>query len=461
MTGFERRLLQLLVFLGFFPYPAVTQIGNTTGIQISDLLVWIILVLTLPTVLQSTSSRAYAFLVMPIFISLGALTFFSGTGDPGLGIRVTITTALSLLMLPAAGSLMQHARAECLVPPVSMAICIHAIVGVWQNQAFASGTFPLSWIFKNASFANLQTIDTSYALYVARPFGLFPEPSAMAAALGPWVLFLLWYGLKPTVKWRVRALVGAASGTLLILLSQSIYAIFLLPCLFLILVLHRRTSIRRLSVLELLAWALSGLGAILFPIISAGRLNATNDSTLGRWSSLIEGIRLPFSNLLSVFFGVGPGQSANALAAQHSSQAAIYSVVVSAFAEGGLIALIGMICVWIMCLERQPAGFKYIFLFAWVAGIAFSTSYISLGPVWLFLAMILDLEFKSESSPRNTDFGIGRSGATFGVAGNRSEQKGPIQRRSIHAAPGRPSDGSSAGRWSTCPRIQDDGVFGS
>lgn len=454
MTSIEKHLLQLLVFLGFFPYPAVGHIGNTAGVQMVDILVWVVLLFTLPTVLRAKSTLAYFILVVPIFVSLGALALLGWPGNVDLGIRVTIGATISLLILAVGGSLMRNARVESLITPVSMAICIHAFVGVWQYRAFAQGTFPLRGIFQNPSFYSFQDIATSYALYVSRPFGLFPEPSAMAAALGPWVLFLLWYGLKPGVKGRTRALGGAAAGTLLILLSQTIYAVFLFPCGFLILVLHRRASVRHFSVPELFAWGLSGLGAMLFPILSAGRIGAkTNESTLGRATSLIEGLRQPFSNGLTLLVGIGPGQSAQTLAAQHSSEPAIYSVVVSAFAEGGLIALIGMICVWIMCLQGRRAGYRHVFLFAWVAGIGFATGYTSLGPVWLFLAMMLDLEFESENSPRDTNFGIGRSGTALGVSGDGPEQRRPVQHRSIHAAQRWTSDGSCEGRRSAGPRI--------
>jgi len=455
MIRWKRLLLQLLLFLGFFPYPAVVNIGNTLGIQMSDVLVVIIVVLTLPMILQARSAQAFAILVLPIVISLGALAFLNEPGDVGLGLRVSIGAAFSLLILPASGSLMRHARLEWLITPVSTAILIHTMVGLWQYRAFAQGTFPLLGIFQNTSFHNLQDISTTYALYVARPFGLFPEPSAMAAALGPWILFLLWYGLRQGARGRTKALVAAAAGTLLILLSQSVYAIFLLPCALVLLILHRRTSQRRISVLELLAWIVAGFGSFLFPILSAGRLSfSTNGSAQGRATSLIEGVMLPFNSIGTVLFGVGPGQSANALAAQNNGVAAIYSVVVSVFAEGGFIALVAMICVWLMCLRGRPPGYRYVLLFAWVAGIGFTTSYISLDPIWLFLAMMLDLEFESEGPPRNTNFGIGRSRATPDGPGDSAEQGRSVERPGIHAAQRGTSDGSRSSRRSACSRIQ-------
>ena len=424
MSSLKKLTLQVLVFSAFFPYPAIVELGNTAGLQVSQILAAIIVLLTLPRIVQTRSTLAFVILVVPILLSLGALAFLGLRGDVDLAIRYTLGLMFALLILPAGGSLMKQARVEWLVNPASLAICIHAIVGVWQYRAFASGAFPLLAVFRNPSFHDMQDISTSYALYVARPFGLFPEPSAMAASLGPWSLFLLWYGLRPGAKGRSKALVASAGGILLILLSQSLYAVFLLPGAFLILLLHRRASSRRISVLELLAWGLAGIGLFLFAILSAGRIDVSaNASTQGRWASLSDGLGEPFTNLVSLLVGLGPGQSPAVLGAHGGGVTAIYSVIVSAFAEGGLIALVAMICVWVMCLHGRTPGYRYVLLYAWVAGIGFTTSYISLSPIWLFLAMMLDLEFQSESSPRDPDFGLGWSRAPLSVSGSCSVQR--------------------------------------
>src|ERR1035437_6933704 len=70
MPNGRKVLLQGLVFLAFFPYPAVVSFGNTLGLQFSDVLVPIIILLTLPMVLRARSTRAYFVLVIPILVSL-------------------------------------------------------------------------------------------------------------------------------------------------------------------------------------------------------------------------------------------------------------------------------------------------------------------------------------------------------------------------------------------------------
>lgn len=211
-------------------------------------------------------------------------------------------------------------------------------------------------------------------------------------------------------------------------MSQSIYAVFLLPCAFLILLLHRRASLRRVSILELLVWGLSAFGVFLFPILSTGRLGfAANDSTQGRLESLINGIGQPFKSVVTLLLGIGPGQTAAVFSKQGDGVTAIYSIVVSEFAEGGLIALVAMILVWRMSFSPGSPGYRHVIFFAWFAGIAFTTSYFPLAPIWLFLAMMLDLEFTSEGSARDPEFGLGRSRATSDLFGESSEDRRPIE----------------------------------
>ena len=429
MSKIAKSALQVLVFVAFFPYPAITQFGSATGVQLYEILAVIIVCLTLPKLVRAKSTLAFLILMSPVLMSLGAPAFLGGGGDVDLAIRVVLMLLPSLSILPAGSTLMRHVRTEWLVTPVSVAICIHAFVGVWQYRVFAQGAFPLLPLFRNPSFSDLRDISTTYALYTTRPFGLFPEPSAMAAAVGPWILFLLWYGLRPEGRGRTKALVGAGAGTLLILLSQSIYAVFLLPCAFLILLLHRRASLRRVSTLELLAWGLSALGVFLFfPILVTGRLGfAANDSTQGRLESLINGVGQPFKSVVALLLGIGPGQTAAVFSKQGAGVTAIYSIVVSEFTEGGLIALVAVILVWRMSFPPRSPGYRHVIFFAWFAGIAFTTSYVSLAPIWLFLAMMLDLEFDSESSARDPEFGLGRSRTTFDLFGESSKDRRPIE----------------------------------
>src|SRR5690606_36285655 len=111
------------------------------------------------------------------------------------------------------------------------ATIVQAAVGLWQMHGFSAGYFPLTPLYINNSFLSVQDYATIIYRYIQRPFGLFPEPSAMSSSLAPWVL--LWIAcmcnliqLKQTpARWQ-RALFGtaAAGGLALIIVSRSGHA---------------------------------------------------------------------------------------------------------------------------------------------------------------------------------------------------------------------------------------------
>lgn len=434
MSTGKRILLQLLVFLGFFPYPAVTHFGENLGVQLGQVLAILVVAVLFPLAVRSRSMIAFLVLTFPLLASLAALVFLRQSGNAELGFRVLITVCFSLLMLPAAGALMRSAPLACVIAPVSLAICVHFIVGLWQMWSFSNSNFPFVNIFHNPSFADIQSAAQIYATYVKRPFGLFPEPSAMAAAIGPWTLFLLWWGLRPRQGYRRFALLGAACGLVLILLSQSLYAVFLLPAAVLLLVVQRQQSDRSLGVLELLTWVAGILALVTFPVLSAGRIDFTaNDSFRIRLESLIAGISQPFTDLPALLFGIGPGQSTSMLMDQGAGLNAIYSVVFVAFAEGGLIALAAMVVVVALCLRPRPFAHQIIFIFAWVASVALSTSYIALMPVWLFLAMIIEVEQPHEDRAHYPKPQLGGRRAPSGLSGNGTAKFWEPKHRSVYS----------------------------
>ena len=157
-------------------------------------------------------------------------------------------------------------------------------------------------------------------------------------------------------------------------------------------------------------WSLAGLSVLLLPVISDGRISAVgNDSSQLRFRSIVEGLSQPFDNLGSLLLGAGPGQSAQILADQDTGLGAIYSIVVLVFAEGGLIALAAMVGVLGMCIRTRERRFPSALLIGWVAGVAFSTSYVALSPIWLFLAMMIEVGHKNANHSRYPELGAGRS----------------------------------------------------
>ena len=121
---------------------------------------------------------------------------------------------------------------------IAAATLLHAAVGAWQVYAFARGEIPLLGLYVNPSFLSVQEEAETIVNYIRRPFGLFPEPSAMAASISPWVI--LWaaeaMGLvrlrqQPRRWQRVLFTTAAAAGMGLIIISQSGHAAITLAAL--------------------------------------------------------------------------------------------------------------------------------------------------------------------------------------------------------------------------------------
>src|SRR5262249_28737489 len=94
--------------------------------------------------------------------------------------------------------------------------------------AFSRGEIPLLNLYVNPSFLSVQEGAETIVNYIRRPFGLFPEPSAMAASISPWVVFwsaeamgLVRLRERPAAWQRTLFISAAVAGTALLIASQS------------------------------------------------------------------------------------------------------------------------------------------------------------------------------------------------------------------------------------------------
>src|SRR3982750_1248020 len=227
------RSLGLLVgafaFFCFLPYASVT-VGNRSALQVGNALT---LLMALPALLVPWTRRGlwiYPALLVPLCISVVKVAL-SGEGDLALSYKEGIFWAVSCLTILAAQLWAAEYSLE-LLTGAAAATLLHAGVGAWQWFAFRDGHLPLVGLYAtNPSFLSVQENADTIARYIRRPFGLFPEPSAMSSSLAPWVLFWAaeWCGIlrlrREPARWR-RALfaVAAAGGLGLIILSQSGHA---------------------------------------------------------------------------------------------------------------------------------------------------------------------------------------------------------------------------------------------
>jgi hypothetical protein len=399
----------LFAFACFFPYPALA-VGGNTGLQVSQAaaLAAILFLVARP---PGQSFRAILLLLSPVFVSMFLNHMFADVPSPDALVKQSIAIALAVLVIWPADWLADRDLFREVLAAAGAAIVLHSLIGLYQLYSFSKNQFPLLFLYVNPSFGSLEWAE-GYAIYNPRPFGLFPEPSAMAAALGPWIVLLagllLDPGLRRRLGWR-RAwpvVPPVACGCLLLALSESGSTFALMAALLVICarkvwrMVHApprpsqlvMVALVLLSVASVLGYAISQLGSDL-----TGRI----DSSWGlRAASIRMGLTLT-SDPLNLAVGVGPGQSSPIIMSHWSGppipkiqgDVAIWSVAACYYAETGLLgaaALLAVLGMAVGAIARSSAVLLGLCaLGSWLVGVVVTTSYCALSPVWLFLGVVL------------------------------------------------------------------------
>ncbi len=405
------------VFVCFFPNPAL-PIGSSTGLQAGQVLAMLsMLGVLFFGWLPRRHALAALILGFPLLFS-GLIGILSGHAlDGEVAINNIVATSLVLIVLIPAGWI---ARRRHMVPVVwgaALAILCNAAVGVYQAYWFAKDVFPLGGLYQNPSFKSLIAENPmSWAIYVKRPFGLFPEPSAMAASTGPWLVMLLGLLLYPDLRpWAARGTMGLfvlalVGGVSLILMSKSGYTLFLLGG-FLLVSLHlAKDSVLRLhrprGLFAVVGMVLVGTAVAVFSVVYlSSRVESEiegGSSWLLRFASILQGLGYLGRSLPDLLVGAGPGQSSLVLTASgvtgsslegDTGVAAVWSVVAAYIQEAGLVGVMALALVLVVVLRaifRTPFPLVGLgCLLAWLGGVVFTTSYLALLPVWVFLALLL------------------------------------------------------------------------
>jgi hypothetical protein len=393
------------VAAGFFcltPYPALA-VGGTSALQIGNVFT---LLMVLPIVAMSWRRRAfwiYPLILMPLCFSALKIGVM-GDGDIGVSLKAIVVWAISCLTL-LIPQLYARRYALNLLTGIAVATMLHAGIGLWQVYSFSNGVFPFAGLYVNQSFLSVQDNAETIAKYTQRPFGLFPEPSAMSSSLAPWVLFwaAMFCGLvrlkQQPARWQ-QMLFGLASisGLGLIILSQSGHAAVTLAALLLFAVVW---FVRCGATLRSYLVIVTALGVVLplvlwFAAVSLG--NRVGDSAMGNssWEERSASLRLGFSMLIEgdaarAICGVGVGHVAPSLwnAAQID---AVFSVLLTYVYETGLIGVLAIGAIG-YCLLRVWKSVRFSLAFAgitgvWLVGITLTTSYEQLLSLWLVLGWL-------------------------------------------------------------------------
>ncbi len=172
-------LAALLGFFCFMPYMAI-PVGSSTAIQFGTILT---VLLTSPfLVVTYRRGPLWIFLLLLAPLCLSTLKVaIAGDGDLSLCFKTVPVWALSCLSMVAV-QVCAPRYALHLLTGIAIATIIHAGVGLLQIHGFASGEFPLAWLYVNPSFLSVQDNAEIIARYTQRPFGLFPSRRRCRAA---------------------------------------------------------------------------------------------------------------------------------------------------------------------------------------------------------------------------------------------------------------------------------------
>ncbi|MBV8077264.1 MAG: hypothetical protein JO284_12735 [Planctomycetaceae bacterium] len=396
-------------FSCFFPYPALS-LGGNTGLQLSQALS-LAAVLFLCARAAGRPLRALLLILGPVALSASFNLTFGDPPDPDIVPKESIALALALVVLGpaewvAGGDLFRETLAAA-----GAAIVVHALIGLYQVSSFAHDEFPLLFLYENPSFKSMEEWHRIYVRYIKRPCGLFPEPSAMAASLGPWLVLLAGLLLDPSsgrrFGWRGKKLAAAALalGSVLIALSRSGAALAIMAAVLVAGVAKAPNWGHSLTIgkgLTLAMVLVAGVAAGGYATSQLGEgLDARVESSWGFRAASIHAGLTANTDPVSLVFGVGPGQSTPVLRRELAGvplpedqfELAVFSLTVCYYMEMGLLGGLALLAVLAMVLRAIARSSAIVLglcsLGTWLVGVAVTTSYMPLSSIWLFLGALL------------------------------------------------------------------------
>jgi hypothetical protein len=393
----------------FFPYPALA-LGGNTGLQVSHALS----LAGAPLLCGRAPGRpllALLLLLSAVYLSGFANLLAGEVASVDVLPKEAVALTLALSVLWPSDWAARRGTFAAVLRAAALAMLVHAAIGLYQVYSFAHDEFPLLWLYRNPSFKSMESWSGIYARYIKRPCGLFPEPSAMGASLGPWLVLLSGLVLDPRLGrglgWRGGRLAVSAlgAGFALLALSRSGSAF---PTMGAVLAVWAASTLRgpvrrgvgrRVVSLLVLAGVVLGLG---YAAVRLGQgFGSRVESSWGlRWLSIRAGLAAS-TEPFGLLFGVGPGQSTPVLRRhlawvplpEDQDELAVFSLAVSYYMENGLIgllAMLGALGLAVRAIARSDAVVLGLAaLGTWLVGTVAVTSYLPLSAIWLFLGTLL------------------------------------------------------------------------
>ena len=412
------RLAFVFGFASMFVFPAI-PIGNTQAID-ATLILTAALILLRPAVIFGPGLPLILLVIVPL-VQSSLIARITGAIDPPLMAKTVVAYFLCVLPLLAGCELMRSGRLREVLIGVSFALPVHALVAIYQIISFEHGFFPLfDLMATNPGMAMSPEIAAINAQLIQRPFGLFAEPSAMTACVGPWLVLIVafmanqdrWLALRIN-SWILALAVTA--GFFLMAASRSGQAVINLAGIALALVAslagkrnastHRGRFWALVAVATLLvATAISLKSGFSAETTSSGE-TYLEDRTGGSWAGRLTSIGFVSTALLhdvgTFLFGVGAGQSYSMIQS-HARFArdlppgvdTVWSVTGSYAIETGVF---GLLCIgaiaWLAAVsiwQSTERSLGVVCALIWLTAVLFATSYAGQPSLWFFLAVLLN-----------------------------------------------------------------------
>jgi hypothetical protein len=412
----------LLSFSSFFVYPAIPITANA-GLALPCLLAGALVLLWSGRVCQSDLAP-FAWMMAPPVISASFVLLSRTALAPEVALKSVASLAMAFVVIVPTRYLLRTGYGEAFLHGTACAIIVQSALGVYQAFEFARSRFPFAGLMSTSPGLAMtpETIDT-YVEYVRRPFGLFPEPSAMAACLGPWLTLIAIALFTPAIQERFRRhrmvlMIALASGLALVALSKSgqvlPIAVATSACAVLPAFRSRgRPAALAVALLTGLFIIIVGTAWIKGGVASRFEFDQ-NDSWQGRLASLDVAIRSMTRVDNRFFFGVGPGQSTWELRSTAvsgvaaSGITAVWSVTLMYAMETGVFGIACMLIlgrmiarsIWASSAAAGGAACAAVWLF----GVTFGTSCAVLPPLWTAMAALLS--WGSVLGTSEPDFGF-------------------------------------------------------
>lgn len=399
------RIAVLLGFSAFFVFPAL-PLGHTVGLAVPYVIAAALVALWVWR-LRTTEWSPFAWMMLPLVLSGYWVLLVGGALAGDVVPKAIALLAMAFLVVVPTLHLLRAGHGDAVVLGSALAILVHSALGAYQVFAFERAEFPfMDLMLTNRAMAILTEDAETYVAWVRRPFGLFAEPSAMAACVGPWlvvlssVIFARSGAAIP--RWRRGVLVAAlASGLTLVVASESGLAVATVagaavPALWAAFTARRSVVARGAALVVSLA--IVGATALWWDENAPTRFElARNDS----WQLRLASMQLALESVEStdhLVFGVGPGQSSahvrtTGLGAHGVGVTAVWSVALAFLMETGLVGLVCMLALGgsiVLAIARSRARVAGIACAAvWLSGIVFGTSYSQQPALWTAMAALL------------------------------------------------------------------------